>query len=161
MIKIQKGKQKTRKENGKSMNEKNVHQYDDIMHLPHHTSSKHKRMSNQDRAAQFSPFAALNGYDAAIKETSRWTDERMELDEEMIGELNEKLQILREHLGEKIEVEVTYFVPDEKKAGGAYVSCSGGVYRVDQQRCRIVMEDRRKIPFGQICRLEGAVFERD
>ena len=101
--------------------------YDDIIHLPHHTSSRHPRMSMADRAAQFSPFAALSGHEDAIRETARLTTERAELSESRKEELNEQLVWLREHPDARERVTVTYFRPDAKKAGGAYVTVTGAV----------------------------------
>lgn len=89
--------------------------YDDIIHLPHHVSAKHPQMPALDRAAQFSPFAALTGYETAIAETARLVDRRIELDENRKEELDEKLQMAREQLALEPEIAVTYFVPDAKK----------------------------------------------
>ena len=105
--------------------------YDGIINLPHHTSPKRLRMSMLDRAAQFSPFAALTGYDSAIKETARLTEERIELDENEQEALDVQLQIIREHLKEKPEITVTYFQQDVRKAGGAYLSLTGNVKQID------------------------------
>ena len=103
--------------------------YDDIINLPHPVSKNHPQMPLRDRAAQFAPFAALTGHDAAIKETARLTDERLELSEETIAQLNEKINIIRNNIGIEQKVSITYFIPDEKKAGGSYVTCSGIVKR--------------------------------
>ena len=89
--------------------------YDDIIDLPHPTSAKHPRMSISDRAAIFSPFAALTGHAAAIQETARLTDRRIELDEDTRTELDRRQAILLEHIGEQPEVTITWFCPDEKK----------------------------------------------
>ena len=94
-------------------------QYDDIINLPHHVSKTRPQMSMVDRAAQFSPFAALTGYDAAIKETGRLTDEKVNLSEEEKEALDRKQQILMEWLGDHPALTITFFVPDEKKSGGA------------------------------------------
>ena len=107
-------------------------QYNDIIDLPHHISTTRPRMSMLDRAAQFSPFAALTGYDAAIKETGRLTGQRIELTEECRAVLDRKQQVLLENLAEHPEVSVTYFVPDERKSGGAYVTVAGRVKKVDE-----------------------------
>ena len=101
--------------------------YDDMLHLPHHVSEKHPAMSVHDRAAQFSPFAALTGYDAAVQETARLTDRRIELDEGEKAAIDQRLTLVQERLPEPTEVTITYFVPDKKKAGGAYVSVTGTV----------------------------------
>lgn len=105
-------------------------EYEDIIHLPHHVSSKRPQMSMLDRAAQFSPFAALTGYDDAIQETGRLTEQKIELDEETLEKLDERFQILQEHLCEQPEVRFTYFKPDERKEGGAYLTVSGIVRKI-------------------------------
>ena len=99
--------------------------YDEIRGLPHHVSKTRPQMPMSDRAAQFAPFAALTGYDSAIKETGRLTDERIELDEGALTALNMRYQLLMDALDEEPEVEITYFKPDERKAGGAYVTATG------------------------------------
>lgn len=107
--------------------ERTDHSYDDVIHLPHPASKIHPRMSMVDRAAQFSPFAALTGYDAVLKETARLTGERIELDEYEKNALNERLQLIAATLGEDHEVSITYFKPDELKAGGEYVTVTGEI----------------------------------
>lgn len=89
--------------------------YEDIIHLPHHVSATRPQMPMSDRAAQFSPFAALTGYDAAIKETGRLTDERIELGEEVRDALNLKQQYLQDVIADQPKISITYFVPDKKK----------------------------------------------
>lgn len=133
--------------------------YDDMMHLPHHVSTTHPHMSAIDRAAQFSPFAALNGYDAAIKETARLTDERVELDEYMKDVLSDKLQIITDRLIEHPEIVITYFQPDEKKNGGAYVTATGTVKKIDTYDRIVVMTDRAEIPIDEIIDIEAKIFE--
>ena len=110
------------------------HKYDDIINLPHPTSKKHPRMSLYARAAQFSPFAALTGHEAAIKETVRQTDAKQVLSEEVIAELNKRLYLIAETIGTQQMVEITYFVPDTKKDGGAYITCSGCVKKIDKYK---------------------------
>ena len=105
----------------------NNHRYDDIIDLPHHVSATRTRMSMIERAAQFSPFAALTGYDAAIKETWRLTDQRIELSEECRAALDRKQMLLLDHIGDRPEISITYFVPDERKNGGTYVTVTGKV----------------------------------
>lgn len=134
--------------------ETSIHKYDDIINLPHPTSKNHPRMPLYDRAAQFSPFAALTGYDAAIKETARLTDEKKELDEDTISRLNERLNIIGENIGSKQPITITYFVPDEKKTGGEYVSYSGVVKRIDEYERTLIMTDKRIIPIEQISDIE-------
>ena len=131
--------------------------YDDIINLPHHVSSTRPQMPASDRAAQFSPFAALTGYDAAVRETARLTDEKIELDEDEKAVLDEKLQLIAAHMscnGAGLEISVTYFQPDEKKAGGAYVTAAGTVKKVDLYTLRLIMQDGREISFEDILKLE-------
>ncbi len=136
--------------------DKDTHRYDDIINLPHPTSANHPRMSLYDRAAQFSPFAALTGHDAAIKETARLTEQKIELSEDTISRLNEKLQIVADHL--ETEVTITYFVPDERKSGGAYVSYTGIVRRIDDYEHTLIMTDKTVIPIEQISEIESELF---
>ncbi len=130
-------------------------EYDDIIHLPHHQSKTRKRMSVSDRAAQFAPFAALTGHDEAVKETARLTEGYVELDDYELEELNRKLLYLQEHLDEKPQVTITYFVPDEKKPGGAYQTFSGNVKKLLQFEGLIVMEDETEIPIERILLIES------
>jgi hypothetical protein len=134
--------------------------YEDIINLPHHVSSRHLHMPLQNRAAQFSPFAALSGYAAVIRETQRQTQDRIELNEDVREELDQKLQMLQAYSGTEVEVEVTYFVPDSKKAGGSYETCSGKVRKIDWQGRRLWMEDGSVIPVEQICALESPLFQQ-
>lgn len=135
------------------------HKYDDIINLPHPTSKMHPRMSLYARAAQFSPFAALTGHEAAIKETVRQTDAKQVLSEEVIAELNKKLYLIAETIGTQQMVEITYFVSDAKKDGGAYITCSGCVKKIDKYKHTVVMTDQTIIPIEQISDIEGEMFE--
>ena len=140
--------------------------YADIINLPHHVSSTRPQMSMMDRAAQFSPFAALTGYDAAIKETGRLTDEKIEMDEESLNILNMKFQILARSLDDEPEVTFTYFKPDERKAGGAYLTASGVVKKIDDFERLIVMRNGTKIPMDDVLDFDievnkGAVYSND
>ena len=132
--------------------------YDEIMGLPHHVSKTRPQMPMSDRASQFAPFAALTGYDAAIKETRRLTDERIELDVEALSALDMKYQLLMEALDEAPEVTITYFRPDERKAGGKYVSAVGAVKKIDDFERRITMQDGAKIPMDDVLSIEGELF---
>jgi hypothetical protein len=115
--------------------------YDDIIHLPHHVSRNHPQMPLRDRAAQFAPFAALTGYEAAVGETARLTSERRELDPQEAEELNCRLAALIARLPERPEVTVEYFVPDDRKSGGAYVTVTGRVRHISVPEKTLVMED--------------------
>ena len=132
--------------------------YDKIMGLPHHVSKTRPQMPMSDRAAQFAPFAALTGYDSAIKETGRLTDERIELDEGALTALNMRYQLLMDALDEEPEVEITYFKPDERKAGGKYVSAVGAVKKIDDFERRITMRDGTRIPTDDVLSIDGELF---
>ena len=137
--------------------------YNDIINLPHHVSPTRPQMSMMDRAAQVSPFAALTGYDAAIKETGRLTDEKIELGEEELSILNMKFQLLVDSLDEEPEVNITYFKPDDRKAGGAYLTASGTVKKIDDFERIIFMKNGTKIPMDDVLSIElptkGSVLE--
>ena len=128
--------------------------YNDIINLPHPVSKNHPQMPLRDRAAQFAPFAALTGHDAAIKETARLTDERLELSEEAIAQLNEKINIIRNNIGIEQKVSITYFIPDAKKAGGSYVTCSGIVKKIDEYEKTLWMEDGTVIAIEELSAVE-------
>ena len=132
--------------------------YDSIVSLPHHVSMTRPQMPMSDRAAQFAPFAALTGYDAAIKETGRLTDEKIELDEEALTALDMKYQLLMDALDDAPEVTITYFQPDERKAGGKYVSAVGAVKKIDDFERRITMRDGTRIPMDDILSIDGELF---
>jgi len=136
------------------------HRYDDIINLPHHVSKSHSHMSTLDRAAQFSPFAALTGYEGAIKETARRTNKRMELDEAAKNVLDEKLRIVHDQLSSQPELEITYFQPDDKKTGGAYVSVIGIVKKIDGYERTVVMQDETRVPIKEIIRIKGKIFHQ-
>ena len=128
--------------------------YDDILSMPHHVSSTRQRMSMHDRAAQFSPFAALVGYDDAVKETARLTNEKLELTADKITDLNQKIAFLNEHADERPEVTIEYFIPDEKKAGGKYVTLSGNFRRIDEYNHNMVFTSGEEIPLNDIFSIE-------
>ena len=132
--------------------------YNEIINLPHQVSKTRPHMPMSDRAAQFAPFAALTGYDAAIKETGRLTDEKIEMDEEALNILNMKFQILVDSLDDEPEVTFTYFKPDERKAGGAYIEVTGTVKKVDDFERLIVMQNGTKMPMDDILNIEGEMF---
>ena len=132
--------------------------YDDLLNLPHHTSAVQPAMPMQNRAAQFAPFAALVGYDALIRETARLTDQKVELDESVKAELNEKLRLLLELLPQQPEVTITYFQPDIRKAGGAYRTTNGIVRKFLHSENLLVMMDGSKIPVDAIAALDSSFF---
>ena len=132
--------------------------YSDIINHPHYVSKTRPQMSELERAAQFAPFAALTGYDVAIKETGRLTDEKIELDEEALTTLDMKYQLLMDALDDAPEVTITYFQPDERKAGGKYVSATGAVKKVDDFERRITMRDGAKIPMDNVLSIDGEMF---
>lgn len=136
-----------------------THKYDDIIQQPRPVSFRRAHMTCADRAAQFSPFAALRGHDAAIQETARLTDARVELDEDAQQRLDEKLQLLRDHLEDRWQVAITYFVPDIRKAGGAYRVARGIVRKMDVQGQRLVMEHGENIPISQILQIDAAALD--
>lgn len=132
--------------------------YEDIIGLPHHVSKTRPRMDRENRAAQFSPFAALTGYDAAVVETARLTDRRIELAEDKKARLDERLQILLERVHERPKVSVIYFKQDERKAGGSYENVCGTVSKIDEFEQLIVFADGKKIPVEDIYDIEGELY---
>ena len=128
--------------------------YDNILNLPHHVSSTRPHMSMHDRAAQFSPFAALTGYDDTVRETARLTDERLELTADRINALNQKIDFLKEHAEKRPEITVEYFIPDEKKSGGKYVTLLGKFRRIDEYNHNMVFTSGEEIPLNDIFNIE-------
>ena len=124
--------------------------YRDMIDLPYPGESKHTRMPVRDRAAQFAPFAALTGFGAVLKETERITEKRIELDEYEKEKLDEKIRLILEENEIHPEITVTFFVPDEKKDGGAYVTASGHIKRVDEAEHLLILEEGDKIPMEDI-----------
>ena len=117
--------------------------YDDIINLPRHVSDKHPHMSIHDRAAQFAPFAALTGHSEAVSETARYVDEKIDLGEDAIKEIQDALNYIQEHITDSPEVTITYFVADGRKRGGRYVTETVRVKRIDD--------------FGEIVYLDNGV----
>lgn len=133
--------------------------YDDIIHLPRPVSKTRPRMAPIARAAQFSPFAVLTGYEAAIQETARLTDARVELDESMQETLRARLQIIEERIKESPKVTITYFQPDPKKTGGAYIKVCGHVRKVDEYERILVLGGGQEIPIDEIIDIQGELFD--
>ncbi len=133
--------------------------YADIINMPHHVSQNRSRMSDIDRAAQFSPFAALTGYDSTVAEAGRLTSKKCEISEDVKTILNEKMQMIRDYLDDLPFISVTYFVPDKRKAGGAYVTVSGVVKEISEYDRAIILNDKTTIPIEQICDIQGELFK--
>lgn len=156
--------------------------YEDLYDLPHHVSKTRPQMPVGERAAQFSPFAALTGYEAAVEETARFTEERISLDEAEKERLNETLAQVRIHLEEQkrsgirqvsakqdgaeakpqddaeqgaVRVRVTYFQPDERKDGGTYVTAAGEVKKLEEYRNLLILKDGTEIPVREIREIEA------
>lgn len=132
--------------------------YDDILELPHHVSKTRPQMPMSDRAAQFAPFAALTGYEAAIRETGRRTEAKIDLGEDALAALNQRYLHLVEVLPQRPHISITYFCPDERKSGGAYITMTGIVAKADAAKRRLTLEDGTEIPLDDILTLEGEVF---
>lgn len=129
--------------------------YDDIINLPHHVSKTRPQMSRAERAAQFAPFSALAGYGAALVETARLTDRRIELEEDDRAALDRKQRELLERIRERPEVAVTWFVPDARKEGGQYITTVGRLKRIDEVRRVMVLVDRTEIPLDDVFDIEA------
>ena len=127
-----------------------MNEYDDIINLPHHVSKKHPRLSSEQRAAQFAPFAALTGYGDSIKETARITEDRIELDDEEKTKIDLKLQEIKLNLLNGPKVTITYYIPDKKKLGGEYVTISGNAKKIDMYNRKIILENKTEILIDEI-----------
>ena len=127
-----------------------VNKYEDIIHLSHHVSPTRPRMPVADRAAQFSPFAALTGHDAAVKETARLTEEWVELTEDKKEYVDRQLQKIKEHIKMNPSVMITYFCPDVQKSGGKYVTVTDRVKKINEYERYILFEDDSFIPIDMI-----------
>ena len=136
-----------------------MNKYDDIINLPHYESKTRKRMSLEARSAQFSPFAALTGYDDKVKETARRTDKRIELSDEEYNIINTKLQIIKEHIKEQPEINFVIFVKDKLKDGGKYEEVNGKVRVIDEVNEEIILVDKRKILLKNIYDINGEIIK--
>lgn len=128
--------------------------YDDIINLPHHVSKTRPKMSLEQRSAQFAPFSALTGYEDEIAETGRLVDGRVDLDEEMKQILDRKLQEITDNIKEQPKATITYFVPDNKKDGGKYVTATGNVKKIDKYKNVIILVDGTEIPINDVVDIE-------
>ena len=137
----------------------NKDNYEDIINLPHHISTKHPQMPIESRAAQFAPFAALSGHNEAIKETERLTDKRIEVDDSLKQILNNKLQLILNNIKEEPLVTITYFEYDEKKSGGKYITVTKNVKNIDIVNQYIILTDKTKIPINEIININSNLFE--
>ena len=133
--------------------------YDDIINLPHHVSTAHPQMPIANRAAQFAPFSALSGYDSAIKETARLTNERIELGDSEIAVLDLKFSILEDSIADHPEIAVTYFKSDNKKQGGAYITASGSLKKIDDVERVIIFMNGDRILIQDVWDIECELFE--
>lgn len=124
--------------------------YDDIINMPHHVSTKHPRLSMEQRAAQFAPFAALSGFEDAIDEISRITENRIELNEEEKLKIDNILQKLKKEISKRPKATITYFVPDIRKSGGEYITKIGKLKKIDEFRQVIIFEDETEIPIKEV-----------
>ena len=132
--------------------------YDDIITMKHPTPRKHPRMSRLNRAAQFAPFAALTGYDAAVREAARLTESKAELDEGEKERLDRKLRFLADHLEERLRVVITYFKADKRKTGGAYVAAAGVIKKIDNFRRKITLMEGEEIYIDDIYEIQSKAF---
>lgn len=136
----------------------NDYKYNDIINLPHHVSKKHPQLSKASYAAQFSPFAALTGYEGIVSEAARFTNERVELGDKEKDILNAKLQIIGDHIKEQPELELTYFQKDKKKSGGAYLKKTARIKRVDDVERIMYFTDGTNLPIDDITDMQGEIF---
>lgn len=132
--------------------------YNEIIHLPHKQSETRPHMSVYDRAAQFAPFAALVGYDDAVKETARLTDSKYELSDCTLEQLNAKLNYIQDHISDRLEVTITYFKSDDKKSGGAYVNCTGVIKKIEEYEHIIIMQNGTEIFIEDIIEIDSPDF---
>lgn len=134
-----------------------MNKYDDIINFSR-PKSKHSKMTLEQRSAQFAPFSALTGYEGQIKETARLTDKRLELDEEAKSILDTKIQIIKEKIAQQPQIEITYFVPDNKKDGGRYETVNSIIRKIDEYYNKIIMNNGISIDIGEIIDIQGDIF---
>lgn len=134
--------------------------YEDIINLPHHISTRHPQMDIQSRAAQFAPFAALTGYDDNIKEATRLTTQRIELDEQEKLLLDKKINLILNNIEQKTTITITYFVKDNLKSGGKYIDINGIIKTIDITKGYIILKDKTKIPINDIINITSKLLEK-
>lgn len=132
--------------------------YEKIINLPHHQSKKRRHMTMTERAAQFGAFRALTGYEDEILETARYTDEKIELDEYTKVDIDSKLRYMKEHISDRCEVSITYFVKDKIKEGGSYITKKGIVCKIKAYEKTLVFDDKTEVFIDDIVCIEGNVF---
>lgn len=132
--------------------------YDDIIDLPYPSKTARQRMSMHDRAAQFSPFAALTGYEDAVEKTARVTDEKLELAEDMKAIIDAKLSVIADRINARPTVIITYFVPDEKKSGGKYVTVTDKIRDIDPIEREIVLEKKGRVEIENVRSIDSDIF---
>lgn len=128
--------------------------YQDIINLPHHQSAGRAHMSLHDRAAQFAPFAALRGYDDEISETARLTDRQLELNDEHIESINQQIHLIIENIKSVPMAKITYFVPDDKKEGGKYITIEANIRRIDEVQKQIILVTGESIEISKLSSIE-------
>lgn len=133
--------------------------YSDMLNMPHHISKKHHQMAIKDRAAQFSPFSALPGYEENIRETARLTDTKIELSTDAQRDLDNKLQILKLNLDKKPVLEIYRFVPDASKKGGSYITSRDSIAKIDDVHSELELSNGDRISISAIYSLDGAIFK--
>ena len=136
----------------------NYYKYNDIINLPHHVSKKYPQLSKASYAAQFSPFAALTGYEGIVSEVARITDERVELGDKENDILNAKLQVIGDPIKEQPEIKITYFEKDKKKSGGAYLQRNASIKRIDDVERIMYFTDGTNLPIDDITDMQGEIF---
>lgn len=128
----------------------NIKKYEDIINLPHHISSKHPQMSLEERSAQFAPFAALTGYEDCVEETARLTDERIDISEDIKEILNEKIRKIIKIIDKNPKIKLTYFIPDNKKNGGKYMTIEGKIKKIDEINQELIFINGKKIKINDV-----------
>ena len=128
----------------------NIKKYEDIINLPHHISSKHPQMSLEERSAQFAPFAALTGYEDCVEETARLTDERIDMSEDIKEILNEKIRKIIKIIDKNPKIKLTYFIPDNKKNGGKYMTIEGKIKKIDEINQELILINGKKIKINDV-----------
>lgn len=132
--------------------------YEDIINLPPHISAKHPQPTMEERAARFSPFAAITGYEEMVLEEARVTEKRIELSDDTKQRLNEKLTMISDFIDDRPTLKFTYFVPDKKKDGGAYIDIIGIVKRMDEYEKQVILTNGTIISINDIYDIDGDLF---